>query len=130
MLKMTISTSVWRAQHPNAGWNIQQQRYEPMCIKVSVQPLSYRAFWLHFAIHFSGIMIPCHLQNLKSFWGENMRVLKIIKFKFSTWVRQKRKKEVQKWLSSFQHSHLWNFHLSVWLPHYTVGRSREFRAKT
>ena len=23
-LKMTISTSIWSAQHPNAGWNIQQ----------------------------------------------------------------------------------------------------------
>ena len=24
MMKMTISTSVWGAQHPNAGWNKQQ----------------------------------------------------------------------------------------------------------
>ena len=27
MLKMTISTSVWNGQHPNAGRNIQQQPF-------------------------------------------------------------------------------------------------------
>ena len=27
--KMTISTSVWSAQHPNSGWNIQQMPFFP-----------------------------------------------------------------------------------------------------
>ena len=27
MLKMHILTSIWSAQHPNAGWNIQQTQY-------------------------------------------------------------------------------------------------------
>ena len=45
MLKMTILTRVWSAQHPNAGRNIQKPRSEPRSAgyEAASLPISYLA---------------------------------------------------------------------------------------
>ena len=47
MLQMTISTSVWGAQHPNAGRNIQQFNVTELVLPSSLKLLNWIIFqWL------------------------------------------------------------------------------------